>query len=134
MKLLLSVLLALIATAASADEIARQFASVASGRILTDKDPAVAKADNVLTSLSKRCQESRQKLADMLAKGQDMLKSDGINQPLLPMAEGISYAAGTRCGSGKAIEVIMFYIATRQKGLTHRESVEGVHDMLASMR
>lgn len=132
-KIAATVLLALLSSSAIADEVARQFASVAAGKVLSESDPKVVDADAVLKDIARSCRESTQVVSDMLAKAQSMLKSSGVNQPLLPMAHGISYAATPNCGGVSVAEVVSVYVVTRKNGNSHKDSVLGTQEFLSSM-
>lgn len=123
--LVLAVTVGFASTTALASDIAEKFASISAGQSISSKDALVERADKVLSRLAVKCRNTREQVADTVAKGQSMLRKKGIEQDLLTMAEGMLYAAQKKCADGNITDLTTYYIGLRTlKGQSHHEAIE----------
>jgi len=93
-----------------------KLAVIHKGGYVAEDDPLVAQFGRALDRLEAKCPESRQQISDMGVKGQELLRNDGINEPLLDVFTNWweSIPADAEDGElGRCSDILAAYIALR---------------------
>jgi hypothetical protein len=101
------------------ESIEYKLASIHNGGRVTKSDPLVAQFRRVLDQLEAKCPESRQQLADMGVKGQELLRDENIKESLLGIFRNWRASIPDEAKKGELGEcsgILAAYIALRVGG------------------
>jgi len=91
---------------------------------------SVARFRSLLRQLSDKYVESKQSIADMTVKSQQMLRDEGISEKMLSIMEGMNSLFARPIENQKYAEYISAYAVLRMKGQSHADSIAGLKGIL----
>jgi hypothetical protein len=123
-------------SASSNKSIEHKLAEVNKGGYVSEEDISVNRFRFLLTQLSDRLPESREKIADISVYGQNDLRKIGVAESLLNIMEGMYQATifVKPKTQGEYAEWIAAYLTVREQGLSHDEAVDGLAKMFPAIR
>lgn len=131
--LFIIILLSLLNTSYAKESLEYQLATINAGGYISKDHITVARFRSLLGQLSLTYIESKQQIADMSVKAQQILKNNGIEENLLDIMEGLNQLFSRKIENQKYAEYVAAYVTLRSKGQSHTEAIRGLQAILHNM-
>ena len=112
---------------------AYQLATINAGQPVSSSDPNIKRFDNLLTELSSKYVEDKERIANITVKSHGMLKKEGISTSLLEIMEGMNQLVSEKASINKYPEFIAMYHTLRKAGDSHEDAVLNTIALLRSL-
>lgn len=131
--LIVVVLFCGVNTSYASDPPEYQLAIINAGGYVPNDHITVARFRSLLNQLSSTYGENQQRIADMSAKSQDLLRKEGIEESLLKIMEGLNQLFSGSTANQKYSDCLSAYITLRVKGASHTEAIRGIQAIFGSL-
>ncbi|MBO8152699.1 MAG: hypothetical protein H0Z30_09445 [Candidatus Marinimicrobia bacterium] len=110
-----------------------KLASIEVGYKVPQDHRLVKRFRTLLNQLDYKYVENRQEIADATVKGKQMLEERGIEEKMENIMEGMNLLFTSDIPNQKYTEYVAFYVVLRDKGMTHKESIDYMKSLLNSL-
>lgn len=105
-----------------------QLAAIEEGTT-TPRELTVNRMRSLLQQLDRQCPQNKKEIVDITLSAQRVLRDHGIDQPCLPILEGMNRMVPSGWKDWPYDENLAQYVALREQGYAHEESMNDLSDM-----